>query len=117
MKFILYETRNNITEEIYVGAHKTKNLDDNYFGSGIEMKKAIKEHGKKNFTKTIIGQFETEADSYIAEAKVVTLDFIQSKKTYNRTLGGGLGKIPKTLTIALLGILAAYFIIKKSVSK
>jgi hypothetical protein len=33
MFYTIYKTTNNITKEFYIGQHKTKNPNDNYYGS------------------------------------------------------------------------------------
>ena len=38
----------------YIGIHKTKNLNDGYFGSGIKLLACIKGLGRKNFKKEIL---------------------------------------------------------------
>lgn len=48
----IYKITNLINNKIYIG--QSKFLDNNYFGSGVFIKKAIKKYGKKNFKKEII---------------------------------------------------------------
>jgi group I intron endonuclease len=49
---VIYKTTNLINGKQYIG--KDKNNDPKYFGSGVEIKQAIKEYGKHNFKKEII---------------------------------------------------------------
>ena len=62
MFFYLYEIKNNINNKIYVGVHKTSNLEDGYMGSGKIIKNAIKKYGIQNFTKRIIESFSSEEE-------------------------------------------------------
>lgn len=49
----LYEITNTVNGKIYVGVHKTQDLDDGYMGSGKIIRSAIAKHGFANFTKVI----------------------------------------------------------------
>jgi hypothetical protein len=88
MYYILYKTKNNINDKIYIGVHKTNNLEDNYLGSGKTLIKAIRKYGKNNFKRTIIRYATNEEDMYKLERLYVTERFIKSKNTYNLKLGG-----------------------------
>ena len=54
MYYTIYLIRNNINNKQYIGQHTTKDLNDNYMGSGKIIKQAFQKYGKENFTKTIL---------------------------------------------------------------
>ena len=74
MFYTIYKTTNNINGKIYIGSHKTKNLDDNYLGSGKYLLRAIEKHGVENFTKEILFVFDNPEDIHIALATQVGLN-------------------------------------------
>ncbi len=88
MHYYLYEIRNNLNGKIYVGVHKTANLDDGYMGSGTVIKSAIKKHGVDNFTKVILETFDTSEAMYAREAEIVTVEFLARVDVYNLRRGG-----------------------------
>ena len=72
----------------YVGAHATYNLNDTYIGSGTLFSKVVKQYGKKEFKREILGMYETEKDMFNAE-----IFWIKDKNTifpngYNIASGG-----------------------------
>lgn len=84
----IYQIINNITNELYIGAHSTNNIQDGYMGSGNNIKNAIKQYGKENFTKTIIEFFDNRDDMFIREREIVNDEFIARSDTYNIAFGG-----------------------------
>jgi len=88
MFYCLYETKNNINGKIYIGVHKTKNIDDNYMGSGKILLSAIQKYGTENFSKIILELFETSAQMYAREREIVDDAFLLRKDTYNIRRGG-----------------------------
>ena len=88
MFFYLYEIKNNINNKIYVGVHKTSNLEDGYMGSGKIIKNAIKKYGIQNFTKRIIESFSSEEEMFKREKEIVNEDFLNRDDVYNLRRGG-----------------------------
>lgn len=84
MFYYIYKITNNTNQKYYIGAHKTSNMEDNYFGSGVGLKRAIEKYGKENFTKEIICFCKDENDMYFREKELVTLN----ETSYNMTKGG-----------------------------
>ena len=107
-KYIVYQTINIINNKIYIGVHKTKdiNIFDGYIGNGVNInfpstymnpkypfQKAVKKYGTANFKRSILYVYDKEEDAYIKERELVNLDFVQREDTYNLILGGSLRPI------------------------
>jgi hypothetical protein len=94
--YTIYQITNKVNGKIYIGAHKTKNLDDGYMGSGEAIKLAIRKYGFENFVKKIIFLLDSEREMFLKEEELVDLNFIARKDTYNKIPGGrgwaGLGE-------------------------
>ena len=94
MKYCIYEITNNVNGKVYVGAHSTNDVDDNYRGSGTALLCAYKQYGFENFSKRVIATFDNADDMYEKEAEVVNEAFVANRKTYNMKVGGkgGIGQ-------------------------
>ena len=91
MYYYLYEIKNKLNGMMYVGIHKTKNINDGYMGSGKAIGNAIKKHGIENFEKTILANFDNEESMRLAEEMYVNDDFLARPDVYNIVNGGGCG--------------------------
>lgn len=86
--YTVYKTINLLNQKFYIGVHKTSNPNDNYLGSGIYLKEAIKKYGKENFKKEILNIFSSKEEAYQLEKIIVNEKFISNDDTYNIALGG-----------------------------
>ncbi len=88
----LYRITNNINGKFYIGIHSTNNLNDNYFGSGTLIKKAIQKYGINNFTKEILEFKNSREEIKNLEKKVVNDELLNNPLCYNIQRGGGGGQ-------------------------
>lgn len=84
----VYLIKNKINKMIYIGVHKTDNLEDGYMGSGTKLKKDQVEYGIENFTKSIICFCNSYKEALAVEQQLVNRDFVLNENTYNQIIGG-----------------------------
>jgi group I intron endonuclease len=84
MLYLVYKTTNKVNGKYYIGAHKTKNRDDGYYGSGTILKRAIKKHGIENFGTEILFEASSSEEMFTKEKELVEI----GAHTYNLKLGG-----------------------------
>jgi hypothetical protein len=84
----VYKITNIVNDKIYIGVHRTDNLNDNYMGSGKILKRSINKYGIENFKKEIIKKFKTYKEALEYEKQLVTPSFIEQKTNYNIKEGG-----------------------------
>lgn len=87
--YYIYRITNKLNGKTYIGQHKYKDLNDNYMGSGVYIKRAIKKYGIENFEKEILYsriQLKETADSM--EIFAIKKERALGKAEYNIANGG-----------------------------
>lgn len=88
MLYYLYQVTNTINGKIYIGVHRTNNLEDGYMGSGTLLNRAINKHGVENFKKDILHYFENIEELFKKEREIVNESFLAREDVYNLRIGG-----------------------------
>lgn len=86
--YLVYKTTCLVNGKIYIGQHQTYDPNDNYLGSGRELRVDIQKFGRENFTREILFDFDTFEEMDNKEKELVTEEFVNRKDTYNVRLGG-----------------------------
>ena len=69
--YLIYRIDNIITNEFYIGQHKTNNVYDKYMGSGHILKCSMQHYDLSCFIKTILFDFSTEKEMDDKELELV----------------------------------------------
>lgn len=88
MYYTVYRITNLINGKIYVGVHRTNDLNDSYMGSGMLIKRAIIKYGIQNFQREYLAVFDNAEDIFLMEKELVNEDFVKDSATYNMATGG-----------------------------
>ena len=93
MNHYVYEITNNINGKKYIGKRSTHTSieNDNYWGSGVAIKKAIAKYGKENFSKIILHICDTEKEAYSQEELEIEKVKAYNSASYYNIAKGGLG--------------------------
>lgn len=90
--YLIYKITNLVNGKFYIGQHKTDDLEDNYWGSGLAIHRAIDKYGIENFVFTVLIDLKNEEEMNLLEELVVNEDFIKRADVYNLKTGGSRGK-------------------------
>jgi len=105
----IYKITNLINQKFYIGARSTSNLpeDDNYMGSGLLIRQAIRFHSKEFFKKEILEICESREHLFEREKQIVTDALVKDPMCYNLTTGGKIlvhtEEMSKKMSAALIG--------------
>jgi len=97
--YTIYKTTCLINGKKYIGQHITKNLNDEYLGSGTLLRRAIKQYGKENFTKDILYVFDNFDAMNEKEKELITEEILLDETYYNLMLGGDAWNSTGTLCV------------------
>lgn len=87
MPHTVYKTNNLVNGKFYIGVHKTADPQDEYFGSGKIIKRAVAKYGEANFRKEVLFIFETAREAYQKEKELVAI-YRGDRMCYNLNGGG-----------------------------
>jgi len=73
----------------YIGEHSSDNLEDEYFGSGILIERALKKYGKENFKKEFLEFFLNKEEAFKAQEKYIQYYNTLHPNGYNLHHKGG----------------------------
>lgn len=88
MFYIVYETTNTANSKTYIGVHRSETLDDNYLGSGLAIRRAVKKYGRHHFVRKNLAVFDSSEPMLWVEQLLVNPDWVKSSANYNMRVGG-----------------------------
>lgn len=86
-QYFIYLTTNLVNNKKYIGQHKGF-INDNYLGSGIQIKKALEKYGKNNFKREILEICQEHELDEKEKFWINYYDAFNSNQFYNLSEGG-----------------------------
>jgi hypothetical protein len=104
MHFLVYRVTNVVNGKIYVGCHKTANVEDGYMGSGHALAKAVAKYGIAAFVREVLFDFSSAEEMFAKEQELVEL----GPHSYNLKMGGQRGSFGYRHKPEVIAALRAY---------
>ena len=79
----LYKTTCKVTGRYYIGMHSTSNLEDDYLGSGLVIRRSIRKYGEDNHKKEILEFFDSRELLVEAEKSAITPEMLDDRNCMN----------------------------------
>lgn len=89
--YLIYKTTCIINNKFYIGKHCTDNMNDEYLGSGLILKRSIKKYGRENFNKEILEFCSNETELSKREKEIVNRNLLNHPLILNIKEGGNGG--------------------------
>lgn len=84
----IYKTVCTVTERYYIGMHSTDDINDNYLGSGLQLKRSIKKYGARAHSKSILEFCESRDELKHRERQLINSELIGDILCMNLMIGG-----------------------------
>lgn len=84
----VYKITNKINNKYYIGKRVKSSFDENYWGSGVNIKRALDKYGKENFYREILDTAESDEELNEKEKFYIGDYYLTDELCYNLTEGG-----------------------------
>jgi hypothetical protein len=85
---IIYKTTCVVTDKWYIGMHSTDDLEDGYMGSGQQLRRSVKKHGRDQHRTEVLEFMPDRKALGEREAVLVTKKLMEDALCMNLTSGG-----------------------------
>jgi hypothetical protein len=94
---IIYKTTCLVTGRYYIGMHSTDDLNDNYLGSGVRLKRSINKYGQDQHVRVILEDLPSRDAAAAREKELITPELRADRNCMNCG-AGGLGAVDRPAT-------------------